>query len=237
MSEPIRWRASTAAPRCCAGSARPSRQSPRSSRAPTRRGRAACSTIWRRWPEAARIAAPASCASCCATSGRSGPRASSSAASRSATAGATRPCTTDDATDRAGAAAQAFAMAGLLADRAAAGGGHRGDRHRRPHRPCRIPQRRALRRHGRAGLARSCARPSASTRSARPWSSSGARSPSRCSTGWRTSCASGCSKDAESLPLASVLQGGTWAAGRQIARERRADGAPPIKVISDGTVF
>jgi len=43
--------------------------------------------------------------------------------------------------------------------------------------------------------------------------------------------------DATSLPLAKVLEGGTWAAGRQIAREKRADGSPPVKVISDGTVF
>jgi hypothetical protein len=43
--------------------------------------------------------------------------------------------------------------------------------------------------------------------------------------------------DAVSLPLAKVLQGGTWAAGRRLAHERRADGAPPIKVVSDGTVF
>jgi hypothetical protein len=43
--------------------------------------------------------------------------------------------------------------------------------------------------------------------------------------------------DATTLPLAKVLEGGTWSAGRQIAREKRADGAPPIKVISDGTVF
>ena len=43
--------------------------------------------------------------------------------------------------------------------------------------------------------------------------------------------------DAESLPLARVLEGGTWAAGRQIAAERRASGAPPIQIISDGTVF
>jgi hypothetical protein len=39
------------------------------------------------------------------------------------------------------------------------------------------------------------------------------------------------------LPLASLLEGGTWAAGRAAAFERRADGAPPLKVISDGTVF
>jgi hypothetical protein len=39
------------------------------------------------------------------------------------------------------------------------------------------------------------------------------------------------------LPLARVLQGGTWDAGRKIARERRADGGPPIVVQSDGTVF
>ncbi len=43
--------------------------------------------------------------------------------------------------------------------------------------------------------------------------------------------------DATSLPLAKVLEGGTWAAGRWLARERRADASPPVKVISDGTVF
>jgi hypothetical protein len=43
--------------------------------------------------------------------------------------------------------------------------------------------------------------------------------------------------DAKSLPLAKVLEGGTWSAGRSIARERRANGSPPIKVVSDGTVF
>jgi hypothetical protein len=43
--------------------------------------------------------------------------------------------------------------------------------------------------------------------------------------------------DATSLPLAKVLEGGTWAAGRVIARQKRSDGSPPIKVISDGTVF
>lgn len=45
----------------------------------------------------------------------------------------------------------------------------------------------------------------------------------------------GCGPD--ELPLASLLEGGTWAAGRAAAFERRSDGAPPIKVISDGTVF
>ena len=39
------------------------------------------------------------------------------------------------------------------------------------------------------------------------------------------------------LPLAKVLQGGTWSAGRYLARQLRADGAPPLQVISDGTVF
>jgi hypothetical protein len=43
--------------------------------------------------------------------------------------------------------------------------------------------------------------------------------------------------DATSLPLTKILEGGTWAAGRRIARERRADGSPPVKTISDGTVF
>jgi hypothetical protein len=43
--------------------------------------------------------------------------------------------------------------------------------------------------------------------------------------------------DAVALPLAKILQGGSWAAGRKLARERRADSSPPVKVISDGTVF
>jgi hypothetical protein len=43
--------------------------------------------------------------------------------------------------------------------------------------------------------------------------------------------------DPIALPLAKVLEGGTWAAGRAIARERRPVGAPPLKVLSDGTVF
>ena len=43
--------------------------------------------------------------------------------------------------------------------------------------------------------------------------------------------------DAKALPLAKVLQGGTWSAGRRIARERRPDGSPPIRLDSDGTVF
>jgi len=43
--------------------------------------------------------------------------------------------------------------------------------------------------------------------------------------------------DADALPLAKILEGGTWATGRRLARERRADASPPIKIISDGTVF
>jgi hypothetical protein len=43
--------------------------------------------------------------------------------------------------------------------------------------------------------------------------------------------------DAKRFPLAKVLEGGTWAAGRRLAREKRRDGSPPISVVSDGTVF
>jgi hypothetical protein len=42
---------------------------------------------------------------------------------------------------------------------------------------------------------------------------------------------------AEQLPLARILEGGTWRAGRVIALEQRADGAPPLLIDSDGTVF
>jgi len=39
------------------------------------------------------------------------------------------------------------------------------------------------------------------------------------------------------LPLGKILQGGTWSAGRELARQLREDGGPPLRVISDGTVF
>ena len=42
---------------------------------------------------------------------------------------------------------------------------------------------------------------------------------------------------AQDFPLGCVLEGGTWAAGRKIALQQRPGGAPPIDVISDGTVF
>ena len=42
---------------------------------------------------------------------------------------------------------------------------------------------------------------------------------------------------AEQMPLACILEGGTWAAGRQIAQELREGGAPPVRIDSDGTVF
>jgi hypothetical protein len=38
------------------------------------------------------------------------------------------------------------------------------------------------------------------------------------------------------LPLACVLEGGSWAAGRELAQRDR-NGLPPLKVASDGTVF
>jgi hypothetical protein len=41
----------------------------------------------------------------------------------------------------------------------------------------------------------------------------------------------------DALTLAGMLEGGTWAAGRLIARDKRADGGPPFRILSDGTVF
>ncbi|MDO9436855.1 URC4/urg3 family protein [Hydrogenophaga sp.] len=41
---------------------------------------------------------------------------------------------------------------------------------------------------------------------------------------------------ADQLPLACVLEGGTWAAGRLLAQRLRG-GAPPLNIASDGTVF
>ena len=41
----------------------------------------------------------------------------------------------------------------------------------------------------------------------------------------------------DAFPLGALLEGGTWATGRKLARQMRADGGPPLTVISDGTVF
>jgi hypothetical protein len=42
--------------------------------------------------------------------------------------------------------------------------------------------------------------------------------------------------DAGQLPLACVLEGGTWATGRALAQRLRG-GLPPLAIVSDGTVF
>jgi hypothetical protein len=44
-------------------------------------------------------------------------------------------------------------------------------------------------------------------------------------------------KSPTELPLANILEGGTWAAGRAVAARLRAGGGPPIRIASDGTVF
>jgi hypothetical protein len=44
-------------------------------------------------------------------------------------------------------------------------------------------------------------------------------------------------KSAAEFPLAAVLEGGSWAAGREIAAERRADGGAPLAIVGDGTLF
>jgi hypothetical protein len=44
-------------------------------------------------------------------------------------------------------------------------------------------------------------------------------------------------KSPAEFPLACMLEGGSWAAGREIAFARRPDGSAPIKIVSDGTLF
>ncbi len=44
-------------------------------------------------------------------------------------------------------------------------------------------------------------------------------------------------KTATEFPLACMLEGGSWEAGRQIALSLRPDGRPPLTVASDGTLF
>ncbi|BBY18798.1 URC4/urg3 family protein [Mycolicibacterium litorale] len=45
-----------------------------------------------------------------------------------------------------------------------------------------------------------------------------------------------CAQLGAEMPLACVLEGGTWAAGRELARRTRG-GLPPLTIASDGTVF
>jgi Protein of unknown function (DUF1688) len=42
---------------------------------------------------------------------------------------------------------------------------------------------------------------------------------------------------AAALPLAKILEGGSWEAGREIAREHRPGGAAPLAIIGDVTLF
>ncbi len=44
-------------------------------------------------------------------------------------------------------------------------------------------------------------------------------------------------KSASDFPLAKVLEGGTWWAGRRMAAQLRVGGVPPLNIKSDGTVF
>lgn len=44
-------------------------------------------------------------------------------------------------------------------------------------------------------------------------------------------------KRADEFPLACMLEGGTWAAGRELAAGLRQDGGPPLTIVSDGTLF
>lgn len=39
------------------------------------------------------------------------------------------------------------------------------------------------------------------------------------------------------MPLAKILEGGTWFAGRALAKENRSDGRPPLTLKTDGTLF
>ncbi len=44
-------------------------------------------------------------------------------------------------------------------------------------------------------------------------------------------------KSSSEFPLAKVLEGGTWWAGRKAAKALRTDSSPPLLIESDGTVF
>jgi len=39
------------------------------------------------------------------------------------------------------------------------------------------------------------------------------------------------------MSLSQILEGGTWRAGRELARTKRPNGVPPLSIRSDGMVF
>lgn len=43
-------------------------------------------------------------------------------------------------------------------------------------------------------------------------------------------------EQSKAMPLARILEGGTWAAGRKLAAQKR-NGLPPLNIVTDGTVF
>jgi hypothetical protein len=45
------------------------------------------------------------------------------------------------------------------------------------------------------------------------------------------------SLDKEAFPLVKMLEAGSWKAGRLLAYQKRDNGAPPLNLLSDGTVF
>ena len=71
----------------------------------------------------------------------------------------------------------------------------------------------------------------------RRWWSNGARSPSRCSTSIAPLIRERLGVTCDAFPLARVLEGGTWAAGRRLAREKRPDGSPPIASTATARYF
>ena len=121
---------------------------------------------------------------------------------------------------RARAAAQAFAVAGLFADRAAAMGRHHRDRYRRPDRPRRISQRRAVCRYRRPGVARS-GRGDARARRRLAAGRGMARVDRRPARPAGRAMRQQARHGRTTLPLAKVLEGGTWAAGR-VSRAKSA---------------
>ena len=186
-------RTSTAAPTCCAASARWWLQSRKYSAATTPRDPAACSIALRHWRR----------------TGNSPPRrflselaartrpdlAVAADARRNRARRLLETSVADDGgrDQRFGAAAQALAMAGLFADRAAANGRHPGDRYRWPYGTCRISQRRPVRRYRRACVSR-CRRRATRARSSivagrRMACADGGAARPRCR--WRAATASG----------------------------------------------
>ncbi len=110
-------------------------------------------------------------------------------------------------------------------------------RARRADRPARVPQRRPAARHRRARAARRRLRAASRCDAGDELDRRVARADRGAARRAGAARARACFGRRATCRCACMLEGGTWAAGRELARRAARRRMPPLAVASDGTVF